>query len=312
MYNESMLNVLVLSGGDSPEREISLRSGAAVAAALEQRGHTVTTLDPAQTITDEDFRAHDVIFPVLHGVGGEDGILQERFERLGLNNFVGSGHDASALCFEKWGYKAKLAEDTSINTPDGVLTYHGNVQEQPLASGPFVLKPFDGGSSVDTFIVRDPEQADWPAMLDALQHRYTEMLLEELVEGTEITVGVLGEQALPVIEIIPPSDGEFDYENKYNGRTQELCPPLNVSSEKQTEAQALALKIHKLTGCRDMSRTDMIITPAGKIYVLETNTIPGMTDQSLLPKAAAVAGIDMPTLCNQLVQAAATRRTARV
>ena len=134
------------------------------------------------------------------------------------------------------------------------------------------------------------------------------MLLEELVEGIEITVAVVGDQALPVIEIIPPEAGEFDYENKYNGRSQELCPPEHVAEDIQAEARDLALRTHNLTGCRDFSRTDMILTPLGELWILETNTIPGMTDQSLLPKAAAAAGIPMPLLCDRLVQMALARK----
>jgi D-alanine-D-alanine ligase len=136
------------------------------------------------------------------------------------------------------------------------------------------------------------------------------MLLEQLVEGVEIAVPVLDNHALPVIEIIPPSGGEFDYENKYNGASQELCPPQHVTQSVQHRAQQLAEKIHSLCGCRDYSRTDMIVRPDGSLTVLETNTIPGMTEQSLFPKAAAVAGLSMAELCTQLVELALSRRTA--
>jgi D-alanine-D-alanine ligase len=120
-------------------------------------------------------------------------------------------------------------------------------------------------------------------------------------------VGVLGKQALPVIEIIPPAGGEFDYENKYNGKTQELCPPVHVAEDLQRQAQNLAEQIHSAAGCRDMSRTDFIIRNDGSIYLLETNTIPGMTSQSLYPKMAATAGISFPDLCDRLVQMALSR-----
>jgi D-alanine-D-alanine ligase len=134
------------------------------------------------------------------------------------------------------------------------------------------------------------------------------MLLEELIEGVELTVGVLGDQALPVIEIIPPSDGEFDYENKYNGKSQELCPPRHVDQNIQKQAQEIAVHIHRSLGLRDMSRTDIIIRRSDNVlFTLETNTIPGMTDQSLLPKAAAVAGYSMPELCDTLVRRALQR-----
>jgi D-alanine-D-alanine ligase len=303
-----MSKILLLAGGSSSEREISLRSGAAVRAALKQAGHDVTVLDPADNLEDAALQGYDAIFPVLHGTGGEDGILQARFESLGIHSFVGSDAQSSALCFDKWRYK-ELLDQRGILNARGARINAPELRQHPLAQVPFVLKPYDGGSSVDTFIVRNPTTADFNAMETACE-RYGSMLIEELIDGIEITVGVLGEQALPVIEIIPPSDGEFDYENKYNGKTQELCPPQHVSAEIQTAASQLAVHIHKLCGCRDFSRTDMFVTPDGKLYVLETNTIPGMTDQSLLPKAAATASIDMVTLCNQLVQLAISRVTA--
>jgi D-alanine-D-alanine ligase len=134
------------------------------------------------------------------------------------------------------------------------------------------------------------------------------MLLEELIDGQEITVAVLADKVLPVIEIIPPQDAEFDYENKYNGKTQELCPPQHISEDIQKQAQELALRIHKELGLRDFSRTDIMIRRSdSKLFVLETNTIPGLTDQSLLPKAAAVGGINMPTFVKMLVEAARAR-----
>ena len=133
--------------------------------------------------------------------------------------------------------------------------------------------------------------------------KYSHMLIEELIEGMEATVAILGGEALPVIEIIPPSNEEFDYANKYNGKAQELCPPVNIAQPQQQEAQRLALAIHRSTGCSGMSRTDIMIRNS-EMFVLETNTIPGMTDQSLLPKAAATAGIGMPELVNILLAAA--------
>lgn len=274
-------------------------------AALEQTGHEVMVVDPANELADNVFGGYDAIFPVLHGTGGEDGVLQARLESLGHHNFVGSDAASSALCFDKWRYKELIASD-AITTPQGEQITAAMLRTHQLAQAPFVLKPHTGGSSVDTFIVRDIMSADFAAM-EAACERYGTMLIEALIEGTEITIGILGDRALPVIEIIPPSDGEFDYENKYNGKTQELCPPLNVPEDTQLLASKLALQIHRLCGCRDFSRTDMMIAADGTLYVLETNTIPGMTDESLLPKAAATAGINMPTLCDQLVQMAASR-----
>jgi D-alanine-D-alanine ligase len=299
------MNILLLAGGTSSEREVSLRSGTAVREALEQSGHTVTTLDTANNVTDDQFHEYDAIFPVLHGTGGEDGALQTRLEALGIHSFVGSDATASELCFDKWRFRERM-EQYGIPLADGDIITEGSVADHPLARAPFVLKPYNGGSSVDTFIVRDLTTADFTAM-DSARERYGSMLIEQLIEGVEITVAVLGDEALPVIEIIPPSGGEFDYENKYNGASQELCPPLHVPEAAQKTARELAAHIHEICECRDYSRTDMFVTPSGALYVLETNTLPGMTDQSLVPKAALTAGISMPELCSRLATMAAER-----
>jgi D-alanine-D-alanine ligase len=161
---------------------------------------------------------------------------------------------------------------------------------------PYVLKPLNGGSTLDAFIIRDPGNRNYdPRIFD----HYELMLLEELIVGTEITVPVLGTTALPVIEIIPPKGEEFDYENKYNGETQELCPPQHLNEAMQKEAQSLTEKIHKEVGARHLSRTDIIVDKENKLWVLELNTIPGLTDRSLLPKAAAAAGINMQQLVDK-------------
>ena len=299
-----MTKIHVLAGGNYSEREVSLRSGAAVTAALQKAGYDdVTLLDPATTSID-DIAACDVVFPALHGTGGEDGTLQAQLEERGVA-FVGSGSAASALCFDKWRYR-EFVEAYELPMAAGALVQADNYQTHTLASGPYVLKPLEGGSSIDTYIVRDPAHAAHAQIAETF-HRHPTMLMEQLIIGTELTVGVLEQRALPVIEIIPPADGEFDYENKYNGATQELCPPIHVSSQVQQAAQALALRVHQETGCRDFSRTDIMCDAAGHLYLLETNTLPGMTDQSLFPKMAAAEGLDMSALCTKLVTLALTR-----
>jgi D-alanine-D-alanine ligase len=298
--------VLVLAGGNSPEREVSERSGASVAAALRRAGYEVTVADPAGGMDKllPSVQSVDVVFPALHGAGGEDGQLQQWLEQQTIK-FVGSGSEASELCFDKAAYDQLLIKN-GIVTPRTELVTFEEFGDTPLAREPFVLKPNDGGSSIDTIIVRDVGQQDTAAIRQAFG-RHPRLLLQELISGVEITVAVLGAASLPVIEIVPPGDQEFDYENKYNGATREICPPEHVNQAQQAAAQKLAGRIHELCGCRDMSRTDIIIGENGKLYVLETNTIPGLTAQSLLPKAAAAAGIDMPALCDQLVKAALTR-----
>lgn len=303
-----MTKVIVLAGGKSNEREVSLRSGAAVAEALKKSGHDVQILDPADGLDAllPKLKAADVVFPALHGAGGEDSVLQKFLEDHGIR-YVGPDSKSSALCFDKARY-TKLLEDNGIPVPKTELVNLRGFQASDLSKEPFVLKPNDGGSSIDTFIVRDLASTDDTA-IRATFNRHRKLLLQELIEGDEITVAMLDDEPLSTIEIIPPENGEFDYENKYNGQTQELCPPEHVSQNVQEQAQTLAKKIHQLAGCRDMSRTDIMVSPAGKLYVLETNTIPGLTGESLLPKAAREAGYDMPAMCEKLVQMALNRNT---
>jgi len=220
--------------------------------------------------------------------------------------YVGSGVAASKLCFDKWQYKQLLIEQ-GLPNPSGRLVDQATFWQSDLIKQPFILKPNYGGSSIDNLLVREPAASLDKQVINGLFAKYSQMLLEELISGTEITVAVLGDKSLPVIEIIPPPSGEFDYENKYNGQSQEICPPLHVEQSIQATAQKLATQIHQLTGCRDFSRTDFMINQDGDLFVLETNTIPGMTDQSLFPKAAAAAGISMEDLVDQLVSMALNR-----
>lgn len=300
---EGMTQIHIVCGGISGEREVSLRSGAAVADALRTKGYDVSVFDTSDD--PEAIVACDVVFPVLHGVGGEDGSIQAMLDAHGVR-YVGSDVAASQLCFDKDRYRQML-EDAGLPIAQGALVSEEQYKTHAISQNPHVLKPVDGGSSLDTLIIREGMTAD-ADVIRGIFSRHREMLLEELIVGDELTVGVLGDEALPVIEIIPPKDGEFDYENKYNGQSQELCPPVHVSQEVQKHAQELALAAHQLTGCRDYSRTDIMYDRKRNAYfILETNTIPGMTAQSLFPKMAATAGVDMPTLCDQLVSYALNR-----
>jgi D-alanine-D-alanine ligase len=292
------MKILVLLGGISNEREVSLRSGRSVADALKSAGHEVVEYDPQQGYEGlAGFVAKvDCVFPILHGRGGEDGTIQAELEKLGFK-YLGSDSKVSKLCFDKNAFKEVLNK-LSILTPKSELVTRSSINASPLLHNPYVLKPLNGGSTLDAFIIRDPGNRNYdPRIFD----QYELMLLEELIVGTEITVPVLGPTALPVIEIIPPEGKEFDYDNKYNGETQELCPPQHVDATKQQEAQRLAEMMHKEVGARYLSRSDMIIDHEGKIWVLELNTMPGLTERSLFPKAAQVAGMDMPQLMQKFL-----------
>lgn len=305
---DDMTQIHIVCGGISGEREVSLRSGAAVAEALRAKGYGVTVFD---TTDDPDaITACDVVFPVLHGLGGEDGSIQAILDAHNAQ-YVGSDVAASQLCFDKFRYR-QIVKEAGLPIAQGALVNEDEYKTHPLSQKPHVLKPFDGGSSLGVIIVREDMVVDAAQVEEAFKE-HGQMLLEELIVGDELTIGILGDVALPVIEIIPPADGEFDYENKYNGKSQELCPPVHVSQEVQQHAQELALAAHQLTGCRDFSRTDIMYDRKRDAYfILETNTIPGMTSQSLFPKMAAAMGLDMPELCDRLVTFALNRTAIKV
>jgi D-alanine-D-alanine ligase len=295
------MKVLVLSGGTSDEREVSIRSGKNVIKALTVAGYEVTNLDPKIAKNNELKKAcqiADIVFIALHGKGGEDGSLQKKLEQWNTK-YTGSSVVSSKNCIDK-AIMRRIAENAQITIAAGEYVTGNNYLKSKLINAPYVLKPVIGGSSIDTFVVRKPNKAPI-ADIELALAKYGKMLIEELIEGTEITVGVLGKKALPVIEIIPPHNQEFDYKNKYNGKTQELCPPQNVSKNIQKKAQQEAEKLHVLFGCRDMSRADFIVKHDGALVLIDINTVPGLTEQSLLPKAAATAGITMTELVTKLV-----------
>ncbi|HSX30498.1 MAG TPA: D-alanine--D-alanine ligase [Candidatus Saccharimonadales bacterium] len=296
--------VLVLQGGRSNERAVSLRSAAAVTEALRVSGYEVALGDPAEADFDLEKLAKDcgVVLIMIHGIDGEDGAHQRQLEILG-KPFLGSGSVACDLTLNKDRYR-ELVTKHGVRMAAGEVVNQTQFNVSSLRQAPYVLKPLAGGSSVDTVIVHDMLREPGTRYFDDLFAKYGRMLLEELIAGQEITIGVLGDQPLPVILIKPPENGDFDYENKYNGRSQEIVNPAQIPSETLQEAQELALRTHQLTGCLHLSRTDMIVTANGGLFVLETNTLPGMTAQSLFPKMAAAVGYDMPRLVDRFVQMA--------
>lgn len=294
------MKVLVLGGGDSSEREVSLKSADMVRAACERLGHHVGYFDPQGHMSQllHVAKDYDVVLPILHGKGGEDGDVQEVLEQAGMP-FLGSGSEASELCFDKVRTK-ELIRKHHVLTPEWGVVGASELAGAELAQTPFVLKPVDDGSSVDAMIVR---QLPYDArMAEELFTRHKQMLLEKLVFGVEITVTVLGGKAMPIVEIIPPEGGEFDYVNKYNGASSELCPPQHVSEDAQTEAARVAEFVFEVTGARHLARIDMIVAPGDDVYVLEINTMPGMTDQSLVPKSAAAAGLTFDQLVARFIE----------
>jgi D-alanine-D-alanine ligase len=295
------LHITVLRGGPSAEREVSLRSGDAVARALRSLGHRVDEVDPLPG--DPAIPAGtDVVFLALHGTYGEDGTVQSELEELGVP-YTGCGVRASLFAFDKILTKRRCLRagiptarferfiDAEAAWPDGWRP-------------PVVLKPARQGSSVGLRFVDRIE--DFPAALAFSLSHGGEVLMEERIVGRETTVGILDGSALPVVEVRPRS-GTYDYANKYTaGRTEYFCPA-EFPAEVTQAVQAAALGAFHAIGGRDYARVDVMVRPDGSPVVLEVNTLPGMTETSLLPKAAAAAGIGFPELCGRMVRSALSR-----
>ena len=294
-----MVKVLLVHGGDSSEREVSLRSSYNVQKALSELGYRLTVYDPLKDGNiGPCLKNVDVVFPMIHGQGGEDGSLQKQLEDYDIP-FVGSGSQSSANCFDKFKTYKHVSD---ILLPKTALVGYEDFIGHKLNKFPFVLKPAKDGSSVDTFMIKNEHDLKVINIQQVFKNHSNKMIIQEHITGVEITVPVLIDKALPVIEIIPPVGQDFDYLNKYNGNTQELCPPKNVSIKNQKLAQKIALKVHKKMGCRGFSRSDFIIDSNNNIYFLEINTIPGMTEQSLFPKSALQAGYSMSDVTRILVE----------
>jgi D-alanine-D-alanine ligase len=297
--------VVVLLGGRSAEREVSLNTGAQVAAALAERGFDVATVDTgAPGFVHEIESAHaDVAFICLHGRFGEDGTIQGLLELLDLP-YVGSGVLASALAINKVMSK-RLYAMAGLPTPTYVTVKRGLPYDVVAITselgGKTVVKPADEGSSLGMTIVSDPARLG-----DAIEFAFgfdSLVLVERFEPGAEVTVGVIGNEypiALPTLEIVP-KNAFYDYESKYAPGMSRHIIPARVSERERAECQRLAVEAHRLLGCAGMSRSDTIVTPDGDVFLIETNTIPGMTKTSLLPDAAAAAGIPFPELCERLV-----------
>ncbi len=296
------LNITVMLGGPSAEREVSLRSGAAVTAALRSLGHTVFEVDPKDGEFDLP-KATDVVFLVLHGTYGEDGTVQRRLDELGAI-FTGCDAEASRIAFDKVLTKRRCLE-TGIPTAKFFVV---NSAETPWPQDwqpPLVVKPVRQGSSVGLQFVE--RVADWQTALVEAMKFDSEVLIEEKIVGRESTVAILANETLPVVEV-RPRVGSYDYHNKYTaGRTEYFCPaPFDALTTRRI--QDAALGAFKAVGGRDYARVDVMVRANGEPVVLEVNTLPGMTETSLLPKAAAAAGLNYAQLCQRMVDLALQRK----
>ncbi len=307
------LRVALLCGGKSSEREISLKSGMQVKKALPEDKYEVIIYDPASDLAKlvQDASEIDVALVMLHGRYGEDGTIQGLLDLLGIP-YQCSGVLASALAMDKVMSK-RIFKMAGLQVPKDVVLRRGepyNTAKIVAKLGwPLMVKPADGGSSIALNMANSEEELT-QAIEDAFAHSET-VLVEEYIAGREITGGVLGNKdliALPIVEIVPQAKHRFfDYEAKYTpGATKEICPA-SLPEHLTQKAQAYALKAHKALGCKGYSRTDMILKEE-EIYVLETNTIPGMTETSLFPQAAKAMGMSFSSLLERLIELALEER----
>ncbi len=304
--NKDLL-IAVLMGGPGSEREVSLASGGAVLEALKEQGLNAVAVDvmshsislPAGT---------GLCFNTIHGTFGEDGELQSILEKMQMP-YTGAGRESSRIAFDKVASKEVFVAH-QVPTPASEIVDCSNGARLPEMSPPYVVKPPCEGSSVGVHIVHDKSEAH-AAMEDAAKYG-KEVLVEQYIDGLELTVGVLDGVALPIVHIAPRS-GFYDMNNKYpwlndDGATDYYCPA-ELDEATTLAVQQAALEAHKALGIEIYSRVDVLLDKEGSPYVLEANTIPGMTASSLLPKAAQVAGYEFGPLCEKIADISLTYRT---
>jgi D-alanine-D-alanine ligase len=340
---ETQMKVLVLAGGNSSEREVSLNSGGAIVAALNRLGHTVTAIDPAnggnlidakgeyapqiadkgtslpvQAVSSEvalvmnsDQLKSDVVFIALHGGAGENGTLQNLLQLSG-HKYTGSNMTASAVAMDKAMTK-RLMASVNVRTPHWRL-YHmesGEIDAATVQSVkdhfklPFIVKPNDGGSTVGLTKVERYEQIGEAFASSFKESRH--VLVEEYIHGRELTVAVLDQEAFPVVEIRPKS-GLYDYEAKYTkGKSEYICPA-PISEDVAHGLTHAALQVYDVVGASGLARIDFLLADDGRSHCLEINTLPGMTNLSLAPMAAKAAGIDFDQLLERIIASALKRK----
>ncbi|MCF8527068.1 MAG: D-alanine--D-alanine ligase [Candidatus Nanopelagicales bacterium] len=313
------MHVLVLAGGLSAERDVSLRSGRRVAEALriERPDWEVQLADVDAQLLDH-LRDHrpDVVIPLLHGAAGEDGALRDVLQSLGIP-FVGSIAATSRLAFDKPVAK-RLITDAGLRTPDCVAMPQSTFRELGSTGVltavverlglPLVVKPAKGGSALGASIVHDA--SDLPAAMIGAFAYGDVVIMEQFISGTEVAVGVFERDgdvlALPAVEIVPESE-LYDYSARYTAGTTEFFCPARLTDEQEMQAQAVALNAHVVLGLRDWSRTDLIVDADGEAWFLEVNVAPGMTETSLVPQALSAADVTVGGIMSELAEVAAER-----
>lgn len=302
--------IAVIRGGRSAEREISLKTGKAILDALNRQGYHTIDIDPAKDLHKRLYQEEiDIAFIALHGRFGEDGTIQGLLELEGIP-YTGSGVLASALAMDKIMSK-RIFNNLDIDTPKFAVLKANEIEdkleeiEQDLIDDlglPIVVKPALEGSSLGLSIVKSQDGLI-EAIKEALKYD-RELLVEEFIPGKEITIGLLGNespQVLPIIEI-RPKEGVYDFKSKYTKGMTDFIIPAELEDKVYRNAESLALKAYQALKCRGMGRVDLRVNSAGEAYVLEVNTIPGMTETSLLPQAAEVVGIDFDQLVVKILE----------
>lgn len=303
MKNITSKKIAVLMGGLSAERDVSLKSGGAVYQALLAQGYNAVAVDAGRDLAEVLKReAVELAFIALHGRYGEDGCVQGLLELMQIP-YTGSGVLASALAMHKLYSKQAFLAAGILTAPFRCYRRSEQVAMEELPFGlPFVVKPVQEGSSVGVSIVK--QLAELPAALE-LAFRYDdEILVEQFIKGQEVQVGILGDQPIGAIEIVPKNEF-YDFEAKYTDGMAEHIFPARLESALYARAQQVGLAAHRALGCRGYSRVDLLVTATGECYVLEVNTLPGMTALSLLPEIAAKgAGLDFQQLVSRIIESA--------
>ncbi len=300
--------IAVVMGGPSAEREVSLNTGRAILTALQEQGFNAVgiDLDPRHFIEQLRQEQIEIVFNAVHGLYGEDGLMQGTLEMLGIP-YTGSGVLASATAMDK-AVSKRLFSAAGIPTPRS-LFYSKQDADYPAMTAeilnlfgvPVVVKAAAQGSSIGVVIVEAAADLE-PAAREAFQYS-DHIIIEEFINGKELTVSILGTDnpaALPIIEIVPQS-GRYDYTSKYTKGATEYIVPARLAAEVADNVQQTAIKAFKLLGCRGIGRVDVMLASNNQPYVLEINTIPGMTATSLVPKAAAAVGISFAELCERIL-----------
>ena len=304
---DKQLLIAVLMGGPGSEREVSLASGTAVLEALQSEGLNAVGVDVTTRELDLP-EGTGLCFNVIHGTFGEDGDMQEVLEKMNMP-YTGAGIESSRVAFDKVASKEVFVAN-NVPTPASEIIDCSAGVNLPKMALPYVVKPPREGSSVGVHIVETEDEA-LTAIEDAAKYG-DEVLIEQFVKGKELTVGVINDEVLPVVHIAPRS-GFYDMNNKYpwmndDGGTDYYCPA-ELDEETTAKVQKATIDAHRALGCEIYSRVDVLLDADGNPYVLEANTIPGMTASSLLPKAAKVAGYDFGPLCQKIAELSLAERS---